>query len=162
MAHSFGTASMKQYETLHNDLQLVLDHTILKCAVDFSLVEGHRSPEKQLEYFKKGRKQRPDGSWVIVSKKDVITHVDGYKVKGKHNYYPSLAVDIAVYIPNKPKLAYDISHLTYIAGCMMTIADQLFEEGKIKHRIRWGGNWKGEGDFTNTTLFDGPHFEIVD
>jgi len=161
MSHTFGANSMKQHETLHNDLQLILDHTILKCAVDFSLIEGYRPPEKQFEYFKKGRKQQPDGSWVVVNKKDVITNIDGYKVKGKHNYNPSVAVDIAVYVPNKPKLAYDLSHLAYIAGCMITIANQLYEEGKIKHRLRWGGDWDRDGDLTDNILFDGPHFEII-
>jgi len=161
MANSFGKASMKQYETLHNDLQLILDYTILRCAVDFSLIEGHRSPEKQLEYFKKGRKQQADGSWVIVKQRDIITNIDGYRVKGTHNYSPSLAVDIAVYVPEKPNLAYDLSHLAYIAGCMITIADQLFEEKKIQHKLRWGGNWDRDGDLADNTLFDGPHFELI-
>jgi len=161
MAHSFGKASMKQYETLHNDLQLILDHAILKCAVDFSLVEGYRSPEKQFEYFKKGRKQQPDGSWIVVRQSDVITNVDGYKVKGSHGSNPSIAVDISVYVPDKPHLTYDLSHLAYIAGCMVTIADQLFEEGKIKHRLRWGGNWDRDGDLADNVLFDGPHFELI-
>ena len=109
MANSFGVNSMKQYSTLHNDLQLILDHTILKCAVDFSLVEGYRPPEKQFEYFKKGRKQQPDGSWVVANKKEVITNIDGYKVKGKHNYNPSIAVDIAVYVPNRPYIICMVS-----------------------------------------------------
>ena len=44
---------------------------------------------------------------------------------------------------------------------MITIANQLYEEGKIKHRLRWGGDWDRDGDLTDNILFDGPHFEII-
>lgn len=160
MSYSFGKVSMKQYETLHNDLQLILDHSILECAVDFSLIKGHRPPEKQFEYFRRGRVQQADGSWVVVRPQSVITNVDGYRVKGTHNYNPSLAIDIAAYVTGKRELAYDLAHLAYIAGCIMTIANRLFKEGKVKHKLRWGGNWDGDGDLADNILFDAPHFEL--
>lgn len=160
MPYSFGKASMKQYETLHNDLQLILDHAILECAIDFSLTEGYRSAETQFEYFKKGRTQQPNGEWIVTEPHKIITNVDGYKIKGSHSYNPSIAVDIAVYVPDKPELTYDVKHLAYIAGCIVTIGDRLFREGKIKHRVRWGGNWDKDGDLADNVLFDGPHFEL--
>jgi peptidoglycan L-alanyl-D-glutamate endopeptidase CwlK len=160
MNHIFGEASLKQLSTLHPDLRLIMTEAIKRCEVDFALVEGYRSPEKQFEYFKKGRALDQHGNWVVVNKRNVITNIDGYKIIGKHNYYPSIAVDIAAYVPDKPDLAYDPSHLSYIAGSIMRIAEQLYDEGKITHLVRWGGDWNVNGDFTDSNLCDKPHFEI--
>lgn len=161
MGNSFDRESMKHYRTLHSDLQLILDCTISKCAINFFLTEGHRPPEKQIEYFKKGRRQQSDGTWIVVNQKDVITNVDGYKVKGSHNLFPSMAVDIAIRVPGKSSLTYDIAHLSYVAGCMITIANRLYEEGKIKHKLRWGADWDRDGDLSDNVIVDKPHFELV-
>lgn len=156
----FSESSLKQLETLHPDLQLIMTETLSRCEVDFMLVEGYRSPEKQFEYYKKGRRLDSNGKWIIADKRNIITNVDGFKIKGKHNHYPSIAVDIAVYVPGKSKLAYDLSHLSYVAGSLMRIAEELYKEGKITHKVRWGGDWNGNGDFSDTNLPDKPHFEI--
>lgn len=160
MAHSFGESSTKQYNTLHPDLKIILDHVISVCEVDFSLLEGYRSPEKQFGYFKQGRKQNSSGEWIVTEPSKVITNVDGYKNVGKHNHYPSTAIDINVYVPDKPELIWDKVHLTYIAANMVRIADQLYKEGKITHKLRWGGNWDGDGDLADNKLYDLPHFEL--
>lgn len=157
--HTFGQRSMKQYLTLHNDLQLILDWGIKYCAVDFTLIEGHRPPEKQMEYYKKGREFN-DGRWKVVNQKAVITNVDGYHVKGKHNYNPSLAVDFAAYVPDKPQLTWDSIHLTYIGATLVLIADYLYTEGIISHKLRWGGNWDKDGDLADNRLYDRPHVEL--
>ena len=159
--HSFGPNSLKQYNTLHNELQLILDHAIIESDVDFSLVEGYRSPETQFEFYKKGRTQTANGDWIVTDPKQVITNVDGYKIIGTHSYSPSIAVDIAIYVPGKPELTYDKVHLAYVAGVIMTIANRLFEEGKIKNKLRWGGNWDRDGDLKDNTLYDEPHFELI-
>lgn len=161
MAHSFGKASLVKLGTLHKDLQTVLNVAIQQCEVDFTITEGYRPPEKQFEYYKKGRKLGTDGKWIVVNPKGIITNVDGYKVKGNHNYNPSLAVDIAVFVPNKPGLTYDLAHLSYIAGSIMRIADSLYEKGDITHKIRWGGDWNFNGDFSDSRLPDKPHFELI-
>ncbi|RLG87046.1 MAG: hypothetical protein DRO18_03665 [Thermoprotei archaeon] len=51
-----------------------------------------RSDEEQFRLFKKGRKQLPDGTWVIEDKSKVVTYIDGIHKKGKHQR--GLAVDI--------------------------------------------------------------------
>ena len=160
MSHSFGKSSMDQYDTLHVDLQLTLTHAIALCEVDFSLIEGYRSPIKQFDYYKKGRKLNEKGKWVIVNSKQVITNVDGYNILGSHNHYPSKAVDIAIYIEGKPQLAYDPAHLAYVAACVIRSADILYSEGKITHKVRWGGDWNRNGDFTDSKLIDKPHLEL--
>ena len=157
--HRFGKNSLKNYITLHRDLQMILDWGIKYCRVDFSLVEGHRLPEKQFEYFKKGR-ELVDGKWVLVNPKQKVTNVDGYKIKGKHNYNPSLAVDIMAHVPGKPELSWDAIHLTYISSTLIMIGEFLYEQGIIQHQIRWGGNWDRDGDLSDNTLYDRPHLEL--
>jgi peptidoglycan L-alanyl-D-glutamate endopeptidase CwlK len=157
--HSFGNRSLKQYNTLHPDLQTILDWGIKYCRVDFSLHEGHRPPEKQFEYFKRGRK-KVDGQWVVENSKATITNVDGFNIKGKHNYSPSLAIDVTAYVPNKPQLAWDSIHLTYIGASLIMISELLYEQGVIQHILRWGGNWDRDGDLSDNRLYDRPHLEL--
>ena len=127
--------------------------------MDFSLTEGHRPPQKQFEYFKKGR-VFVDGIWMINKPKQIITNVDGTRKKGKHNYNPSLAVDFAVYVPGKPALTYDPVHLTYVAATLVMIAEYLYEQGIIENKLRWGGNWDRDGDLADNKLYDRPHVEL--
>ena len=157
--HKFGAKSLKVYNTLDDDLKTVLDWGIKYCRVDFSLVDGHRPPSKQFEYFKKGRKNI-GGQWLVTNKKWVITNIDGYKIKGKHNYDPSRAVDVAAFVPNKPQLTWDAIHLTYIGASLIMISELLYEDGTIEHQLRWGGNWDRDGDLSDNTLYDRPHLEL--
>ena len=157
--HTLGKKSKKQYNTLHPDLQMIVSWGLKYCAVDISLNEGHRPQAKQFEYYKKGRELR-DGIWVLVRPKSKITNVDGYKIKGKHNYNPSLAVDFKAFVPNKPQLTWDAVHLTYIGASLIMIAEYLYSEGMIQHKLRWGGNWDKDGDLADNTLYDRPHVEL--
>ena len=159
MANSFGKKSKIQYDTLHSDLQMILDWGIKTCRVDFSLLEGHRPVEKQFEYYKKGR-EFIGGEWVLTNPKAKITNIDGIFTKGKHNYNPSLAVDFTVYVPGKPELMWDAIHLTYVGASLIMISDFLFNEGLIEHKLRWGGNWDLDGDLSDNTLYDRPHVEL--
>lgn len=161
MDHKLGTKSKIQYDTLHTDLQMIVDWVLKYCVVDMTLVEGHRPVEKQFEYFKKGRQQDRGGKYTIIAnRRDVITNIDGYDKKGKHNYTPSLAVDFRAYVPNKSQLSWDAIHLTYIGASMLLAAEFLFLQGVITHKLRWGGNWDKDGDLSDNTLYDRPHVEL--
>ena len=159
LPHNLGPKSKIQFDTLHPDLQEIIGFGLERCIVDFSLVEGHRPVEKQLEYFKKGREFK-NGRWEVVNKKATITNVDGHYIKGNHNYIPSRAVDFCAYVPDKPQLAWDAIHLTYIGATLILIADSLFTEGVITHKLRWGGDWDMDGDLADNRLYDRPHVEL--
>jgi len=165
----FGTQSLVIRGQLHKDLQKVLDLALEMSDVDFSLVDGIRPKERQWEYFMRGRvKGLADGvqsfevgpnkeNWTLVDPSRKATGIDGYKVKGKHNYEPSKAVDIQVYVPGKPSLAYEAHHIAYVAGVIMTVAKTLGIS------ITWGGNWDGDGELIfDQNLVDQPHFELDD
>lgn len=148
MGYSFGKNSRKELDTCHEDLVKILDMAIKHSKIDFGISEGHRSVERQNRLYREGKSK-----------------IDGINKKGKHNYSPSLAADFYIYHPDKgtrQKLIYDTLHLSYVAGVIDSCAETLFEEGEIKHKIRWGGNWDSDGVISIDQSFDDlPHVELI-
>ncbi len=139
----FGKTSKERLSTCHVDIQLIMNETIKITNVDFGIAEGHRSIEKQQQYFQEGKSK-----------------IDGTNKKGKHNYTPSLAVDIYPYFNNSAK--WDNEHLSYLSGIIHAVSEMLLTDGKISHKIRWGGNWDMDGVILLDQSFDDrPHFELV-
>lgn len=145
--YKFGEKSEEKLLTCHDDLIKIMRLAIKRSRVDFGISEGHRSIERQNELFKKGKSK-----------------VDGINEKGKHNYNPSLAVDIYAYHPIyeiRKQLAYDRVTLSYIAGVIESCAFELFEEDLIDHLVRHGANWDMDGIIALDQSFDDfPHFEL--
>ncbi len=145
MGYKFGERSAANLATAHKDLQIVMTTAIKSSMVDFGISEGHRSLERQKELFDEGK-----------------SRIDGITKKGKHNYNPSLAVDIYAFVEGRKNLAFDKVHLAYLGGHIMLVAKLLHESGKIKSRLRWGGNWDGDGTLlVDQKLWDLPHFELI-
>tara|TARA_R110002020_G_scaffold17376_4_gene61107 strand:- start:2042 stop:2470 length:429 start_codon:yes stop_codon:yes gene_type:complete len=141
--YQFSPTSLLRLATCHEDLQLIFKVSILTSRIDFGIAEGHRSIGKQLEYFRAGKSK-----------------IDGVEKKGKHNYTPSMAVDIYAYYNGSAK--WDKESLCYLAGHIIAVADQLFGEGQVGFKIRWGGNWSNDGVIVHDQTFDDlPHFELV-
>lgn len=129
---SFGERSMRHYNTLHPDLQLVLSEAIKY--VDFSIICGHRDKQEQNLAFQQGRSKLRFP-------------------QSKHNSYPSDAVDIVPY----PNLDWnDRERFTYIAGIIMGIA---MAKGIP---LRWGGDWDRDGQLKDNSFDDLPHLERWD
>ena len=141
--YKFGNTSKSRLQTCHKDIQLIMNEAIKITNVDFGIAEGYRSIEKQQQYFKEGKSK-----------------IDGVSKKGKHNYSPSLAVDIYPYCENGAK--WDNEHLSYLSGIIHAVSEILFADGKISHKVRWGGNWDMDGIILIDQSFDDrPHFELV-
>ena len=112
-------------------------------SIDFGVSEGFRSIKKQKEYFDKG-----------------LSKIDGVSRLGKHNYFPSRAVDIYPYINRRADWSEE--HLSYIAGVIMATAKTLLINGLIIYELRWGGNWDMDGEILRDQSFDDrPHFELI-
>jgi len=159
----WGEKSVEILDELNSDLRIILQWGLKYSPVDFGLNEGYRSPDTQFGLFKKGRILNTKGEWIPLypDKKGVVTNCDGFTIKSKHNYNPSLAVDIYIYVQGKPNLTYDIPHLSLVAGVLITTASVLYEQGKIKHKLRWGGNWDQDGEILYDQYFDDlPHLEL--
>ncbi len=144
--YEFGESSLKRLNTCHKDLIDIAKNTIEISHIDFSITEGERSLERQKKLFDEGKSQ-----------------IDGINKKGKHNYSPSKAFDISIWIPGRRDLAYDKEHLTYVAGLLMATAKFMLLNEMIKHELTWGGNWDRDGIILlDQNLHDRPHFQIED
>ena len=107
---------------------------------DCSILEGHRGQIKQDGYFNKG-----------VSK---VKWPDG-----KHNKRPSEAVDAVPY-PIPPKWGAD--HWKEMVKFYEFAAIVRYEAKKLGIKIRWGGDWDGDGDYRDQSFDDLVHFELLD
>lgn len=151
---AYGKESLKDLNTSHPDL-ITLFQEVVK-VFDNSILYGTRTPAEQFELFKKGRKL-VNGKWVIVNKSQVVTYKNGVNTKSNHNYSPSRAVDAMPF----PVDWEDVKRMCFFAGHVISIADRLFDEGKIEHRIKWGGDWDMDTNIKEETFLDLCHFEIV-
>lgn len=136
----FGTRSKAVRATLHCDLQAIVDKALSYGIYDFGLTCGHRTVEQQQQLFAEGK-----------------THIDGISRLGKHNQTPSEAVD---FIPSPGEINginvwSDKQRFAVIAGLLMAAAAEL----GIK--VRWGGDWDGDGNNADSRLHDMPHLELV-
>lgn len=123
----FSAHSLGQLATCDVRLQRLFKEVIKH--VDCRVLEGHRSLERQAELLQQG-----------------ATKV----TRGKHNEYPSLAIDVAPY----PVDWNDRERFILFAGFVKGIASQLGIP------IRWGGDWDRDGYTSDETFSDLVHFEL--
>jgi len=141
--YKFGTKSKRLISTCHSDLQTIMNYALSISDVDFGIAEGHRSIEKQKQYYREGK-----------------TTLDGVTNKSKHNYLPSMAVDIFPYFNNAAN--WDNEHMSYLAGLIHAVSEILYAQRRISYKIRWGGNWDMDGVILLDQSFDDrPHFELI-
>jgi hypothetical protein len=109
---------------------LELFNTVLQ-ECDCSIIDGHRSKERQNRYFAEGKTQVkwPDSN---------------------HNSSPSNAVDVIAY----PLRWNDRERQTLFAGLVLGIAS---ERGI---GIIWGGNWRGDFQVADNKYDDMVHFQM--
>lgn len=130
---AWGNSSKAQYDTLHPDLQWLLD-TVLEEVADISILKGHRDEAEQNAAYDSGHSKL---RWP----------------NGNHNKMPSVAVDIQPYpLPERREKLW--AALAYIAG-------RAIEIGKRRGlNIRWGGDWDQDGDLTDQNFDDLYHLEL--
>ena len=136
----FSQKSLNQLNTCAPDLQILFKVVIqyFDCVVN----EGYRNKEDQEKDFQNGTTKL---HWP----------------HGKHNAYPSNAVDVYPFEPGKVINWNDTKRMMYFAGYVMGISKILFDQKKISHRIRWGGDWNQNTELTDETFPDLGHFELI-
>jgi peptidoglycan L-alanyl-D-glutamate endopeptidase CwlK len=132
----FSEQSLEKLATCHIDLQTLFKEVIKY--FDCTVIEGFRNKEAQNKAFAEGKSQKqwPDG---------------------KHNFYPSNAVDVVPY----PIDWKDRERMVYFAGVVMGIAKMLKAQGKITHDIRWGNDWNTDTEVKDNNFDDLPHYELI-
>lgn len=132
----FSKESEEKLSTCHADLQ-ILFHEVIKY-FDCQVLEGHRDKEEQEKAVMEGKSKL-------------------HYPYGKHNATPSNAVDVTPY----PVDWKNINRFYWFAGYVMGIAERLYAEGKMEHKIRYGGDWNSNMDITDQKFNDLVHFEII-
>ena len=134
----FSKKSKDRLMTCHRDLQKI---SAVACSrKDFSVLEGTRTLEQQQKYFAEGKSK-----------------LDGIKKKSKHQSNPSMAIDIAP----TPINWDDTKAFFAMSDIMFDVASELKASGEITHRLRWGGDFNQDGDYTNDKFVDMPHWELI-
>jgi peptidoglycan L-alanyl-D-glutamate endopeptidase CwlK len=67
-----------------------------------------------------------------------------------------MAVDVMPY----PINWNDITRIYYFAGFVKAIAEVLYAQGHITHKVIWGGDWNNDMRFNDNNFDDLPHFEL--
>ena len=128
--YKFGKRSKERLATCEKDLQMLFNEVIRY--VDCSILEGHRSKDRQNSLYEEGKT----------------------KVKyprGRHNASPSRACDVVPY----PIDWKDRERFHLFAGFVLGIANQMGID------IRWGGDWNRNFEVDDNMFDDFPHFELM-
>lgn len=134
---SFGITSKNRLDTCSIKLRLLLENVVKH--YDCTILDGFRDETTQNHHYDTGQSKTkwPDS---------------------KHNVRPSKAVDAAPYpIPDKWG-AEDVKELVKFyefAGIVK------YEAARMGIKIRWGGDWDGDGDYTDQKFDDLVHFELA-
>ena len=133
----FGLTSRRRLDTCHPDLQLVFEAVVSD--YDCTILCGHRNQTAQMVAYESGKSQLawPDS---------------------KHNSCPSRAVDVGPW----PLDWHDKGAFYMLAGWVLCTAERLRHEGKITHRLRYGGDWDGDHATKDQRFHDLPHWELVE
>jgi len=128
----FSQASQTRLSTCDPRLQRLFE-AVIAAGHDCTIIEGHRTQERQEEAFRTGKSKL---SWP----------------KSKHNRMPSMAVDVMPY----PIDWSDRKRLDEFALIVFATA------AKLGIAVRWGGDWNQNGKSNDERFFDGPHWEIIE
>tara|TARA_B110000495_G_C23033890_1_gene616699 strand:+ start:204 stop:677 length:474 start_codon:yes stop_codon:yes gene_type:complete len=131
----FSKRSVGRLNGCHSDLVILFEEVVVY--FDCTIIEGQRGEAKQNKAYNDGNS----------------------KLRfpfGKHNADPSIAVDVSPY----PIDWKDRERFHYFAGYVMGVAYRLLQEGQIKNRIRFGGDWDRDTNLKNNSFDDLLHFEL--
>ena len=128
--YKFSQRSLNNLKNVDSRLVDICNELIKR--VDFTVIEGYRTIERQQELYKQG-----------------FSQLDGINKKGKHNYSPSLAIDIIPY--EKGHNPFDGSKKS--EAMFVALAKEFKKVAKEKDiAVVWGGDWNNFKDL--------PHFQI--
>lgn len=134
MGFKLGKTSLARLQGVDETLVNVVKRAIEISEVDFTVLEGVRTLERQRELYAQGR-TAPGKivTWTMKSR-----HIEGK------------AVDLVPY----PLDWNDLEKFNKIKDAMFQAAREL------DVNLRWGADWNGNGEYREKGEYDSPHFEI--
>jgi peptidoglycan L-alanyl-D-glutamate endopeptidase CwlK len=130
---TLGKKSLKKLQGVHPDLIAVVHRAIQITTVDFTVLEGVRTLDRQKTLLKQGKSQTLNSR-----------HIPRVPVKNKELGAVSHAVDLGAFVNGK--ILWNWHYYEEIAIAMKKAAKEL------NINIEWGGDWK--------SFKDGVHFEL--
>lgn len=134
MGFKLGKTSLARLKGVDECLVKVVMRAIEISEVDFTVLEGLRSLERQRELYAQGR---------TTPGKIVTWTMNSRHVEGK-------AVDL---VPS-PVDWNDLEKFNKIKDAMFQAARE------IDVNLRWGADWDGDGKYREKGEYDSPHFEV--
>ncbi|WP_368933698.1 M15 family metallopeptidase [Brevundimonas naejangsanensis] len=144
MAFRLGAQSRARLAGVHPDLVRVVERAIQLSPVDFSVLEGVRTPQRQRELYAQGRtKPGPKVTWTLTS---------NHFVNAQTGY--GHAVDLIPF-PVDWEGPVRFPKFDAIAQAMFAAA------GELGVPIRWGADWNRNGKPRERGETDSPHWELA-
>lgn len=139
MSFKLGTTSMLRLKEVKPILRKVVERAIQISTVDFLVSEGKRTLKRQTELYAQGRTSPGKKvTWTMNSK-----HLTGD------------AVDLVPFVDGKADWN-DLKKFDEVYKAMMAAAEELGV------KLRYGGDWDGDGILREKGETDSPHFELAD
>lgn len=136
----FSQFSLDRLEGVHPKLQMIVSEVMAMQVMDFRVVEGVRTLERQKELVAAKKSKTLDSKHLI--------QPDGF----------GHAVDLFPYPIDMERVnkgdAREIARFGVLAGLVKAVA--------FSHNVRVvsGMDWDGDGEVLDHTFFDAPHFQI--
>lgn len=141
ISHSFGTASERALIGVHPRLVAVVRRALQLSPVDFKVLEGVRTPERQRHLYAQGR----------TAPGQVVT----WTLNSNHFIHPATGYGHAVDLLPAPFDWKDLQPFNQVAQAMLQAAQEL------DTHIRWGADWDQDGNPREKGETDSPHFELA-
>ena len=135
---TFGNKSLRVINTLHVDLQYVLQEAIKSTYFDFSVIEGYRSGERQNELCASGESKARAGE-------------SAHNCTNEDGGAESMGVDIIPY----PSGYKDGQAMLLLAGHIISTAERMGID------LTCGCDWDRDGMVLDTNFKDFWHFELT-
>lgn len=144
--NEYGKKSQAVFNSCHPDIRLIFKRVLPN--FDHSGLEGARLDETQYEYFKTGRSK-----------------LNGIEDRSKHQVTEeqplSMAVDVSPYPIDFSDTHKALARFYMFSGYVFQASEELYAEGLITHKVRWGGDWDSDKNFEDQSFDDLVHFELV-
>lgn len=111
MPYTFGKKSAAQLQGVHPGLVAVMAYTLHRSPVDFGILEGVRTMERQRQLASQGKTRTLNSKHLTGHAVDLVAYVDG-------------------------KASWDLEPYQTIADVVQFVASEV-----LGQRIRWGGAW---------------------
>lgn len=138
----FSQRSKDALKGVHPDLVRLMEAAIVDSPVDFTIVEGVRTAERQKQLYAQGR----------TTKGDIVTYSNGVTSKSNHQVKADgygHAVDLYPFVDGKLRMSEP-----YVVPKLREISKHIkAKAAKLGIKIVWGGDWKKP--------FDPPHFQLA-